>query len=168
MRAIRLTDTTAAPAHNADTDDHALDFLARLAALPAMAFHADTVAAVVRDILAEIGIGWRADSFGNLIARIPGVSANADSVPLIVFMAHMDHPGFEVGGRDRDYLVGRVPGGVPPGTFAPGVRRQIILPDGRRIAVATAGQYDAATGAAPAPRHVLLQLYAPSVRPGRR
>ena len=116
-------------------------------ALPAVVFQADAVAAV-RGILAETGICWRADSLGNLIARIPGISADADSVPPIASMAHMDHPGLEVNGWDGDYLVGRPAGGTPPGTFAPGVPRQIILPDGRRIAVATAGPYDAAGGGA--------------------
>ena len=113
-----------------------------------MAFHADTVAAVVRGILSEIGIPWRADSFGNLIARIPGGSAHADSVLPIAFMAHMNHPGLEVGGRDGDYLVGRAPGGAPPGTSVPGPPRQIILPDGRRIVVATSGPYGSAVGGA--------------------
>ena len=155
-----MTDTTATPASiNADVDDRALDFLARLGGRAAVAFHEDAVAAVVRDILAEIGIAWRADNFGNLIARISGASADAGSLPPIAFMAHMDHPGFEVTGRDGDYLVGRALGGVPPGAFAPGVPMQIILPDGRRIAAATAGPYGAADGDdVQAPRQVLLQL----------
>ena len=157
-----LTDTTATPAFNADADDRALDFLARLGGRAAVAFHENAVAAAVRDILAEIGIAWRADNFGNLIARIPGASADAGSVPPIAFMAHMDHPGFEVTGRDGDYLVGRALGGVPPGAFAPGVPLQIILPDGRRIAAATAGPYG---DDAPAPRQALIQLSAPSAAP---
>ena len=163
-----LTDVTATQPSNADADDRALDFLARLGARPAVAFHENAVAAAVRDILAEIGVPWRADHFGNIIARLPGASSDADTdrLPPIAFMAHMDHPGFEVTGRDGDYLVARALGGVPPGAFAPGVPLQIILPDGRRIAAATAGTEDADDGDnTPQARQVLLQLPKPPTDP---
>ena len=167
-----LTDTTltqpssADAESSADADDRALDFLARLGARPAVAFHENAVAAAVRDILAEIAVPWRTDRFGNIIARLPGADADADHLPPIAFMAHMDHPGFEVTGRDGDYLVARALGGVPAGAFAPDVPLQIILPDGRRIAAETAGPHGATEGddAAP-PRQVLLQLPTPTTEP---
>ena len=130
-----------------DADRRALDFLARLGAQPAIAFHEDGVAAVVRSILTEIGVSWRTDAFGNIIARIPGAAAAADAaadaagVPPIAMMAHMDHPGFEVTGRDGDYLIGSASGGIPPGAFAADVPLQIILPAGRRLSAATAGPH---------------------------
>ena len=164
-----MTDTIAAPPSNADADDRALDFLARLGARPAVAFHENAVAAAVRDILAEIAVPWRTDHFGNIIARLPGAGAGADAdadrLPPIAFMAHMDHPGFEVTGRDGDYLVARALGGVPAGAFAPGVPLQIILPDGRRIAAATAGPQDATDDESTPPRQVLLQLPNPPADP---
>ena len=166
-----MTDTTLTPPSSADADDRALDFLARLGARPAVAFHENAAAAAVRDILAEIAVPWRTDHFGNIIARLPGAGADADAdadrLPPIAFMAHMDHPGFEVTGRDGDYLVARALGGVPAGAFAPGVPLQIILPDGRRIAAETAGPQDAATDGADAspPRQVLLQLPTPPADP---
>ena len=142
-----------------DADRRALDYLARLGAQPAIAFHEDGVATAVRRILTEIGVSWRTDTFGNIIARLPGRAA-ADSdptdpaaVPPIAFMAHLDHPGFEVTGRDGDYLIGQAAGGVPPGAFAAAVPLQIILPAGRRLPAATAGPHGNADA-----RAVLIRL----------
>ena len=165
-----MTDTTTTPSsNNADSDDRALDYLARLGARPAVAFYENGVAAAVRDILAEIGVPWRTDQFGNIIARIPGAGADtgatagAADLPPIAFMAHMDHPGFEVTGRDGDYLIAHARGGVPPGAFAPGVPLQIILPDGGRMAALTAGPYPESVGGDddPPPRQVLIRLSEP-------
>ena len=119
------------------TANRALDFLARLGAQPAVAFHENGVATAVRTALTEIGATWRTDNFGNIIARVPGT--HPDGVPPIAFMAHMDHPGFEIVGRDGDYLIGAASGGIPAGAFAPGVRLQVILSAGRRIAAETLG-----------------------------
>ena len=122
-------------------DDRALDFLARLGAQPAVAFHENGVATAVRGALTEIGVSWRTDNFGNIIARIQG--SDHDGVPPIAFMAHMDHPGFEIVGRDGDYLIGKASGGIPPGAFAPGVPLQVILPAGRRLSAETVGTHGA-------------------------
>ena len=122
-----------------DNNTRALDFLARLGGQPAVAFHENGVATAVRGILTEIGATWRTDAFGNIIARIAG--ADPDGVPPIAFMAHMDHPGFEIVGRDGDYLIGQALGGVPEGSFAPGVPLQIILAGGQRVAAATVGTH---------------------------
>ena len=121
------------------TADLALDFLARLGAQPAVAFHENGVATAVRGALTEIGVSWRTDNFGNIIARIAG--SDPDGVPPIAFMAHMDHPGFEIVGRDGDDFIGAALGGVPAGAFAPGVPLQIILPAGRRVSAETAGPH---------------------------
>ena len=119
--------------------DRALDFLARLGAQPAIAFHENGVATAVRGALTEIGVSCRTDNFGNIIARLPG--SHPESAPPIAFMAHMDHPGFEIVGRDGDYLIGAASGGIPAGAFAPGVPLQIILPAGRRVAAETVGPH---------------------------
>lgn len=119
--------------------NRALDFLARLGAQPAIAFHENGVATAVRAALTEIGASWRTDNFGNIIARIPG--SNPDDVPPIAFMAHMDHPGFEIVGRDGDYLIGKASGGIPPGAFASGVPLQVILPAGHRLSAETVGPH---------------------------
>ena len=122
-----------------DYNARALDFLARLGAQPAVAFHEHGVAAAVRDALTEIGVSWRTDDFGNIIARIAGT--DAEKHPPIALMAHMDHPGFEIVGRDGDYLIGKALGGVPSGSFEAGVPLHIVLPGGRRIPAETVGPY---------------------------
>ena len=131
-----MTDPAAIPS---DTDRRALDFLARLGAQPAVAFHENGVVAAVRDALVEIGVPWRTDGFGNIIARLAGQETGAH--PPIALMAHMDHPGFEIVGRDGDYLIGKALGGVPPGAFAPNVPLQVIASGGQRIAAETVGCY---------------------------
>ena len=62
-----------------DYNARALDFLARLGAQPAVAFHEHGVATAVRDALTEIGVSWRTDNFGNIIARIGGTDARKAS-----------------------------------------------------------------------------------------
>ena len=122
-----------------DANGRALDYLARLGAQPAVAFHENGVATAVRGALTEIGVSWRTDAFGNIIARIAGTDAGA--IPPIAFMAHMDHPGFEIVGRDGDYLIGAASGGIPAGAFEADVPLQILLSAGRRVAAATVGKH---------------------------
>ena len=126
-------------ASHLESDSRALDYLARLGAQPAVAFHENGVATAVRGALTEIGVSWRTDGFGNIIARIAG--NDGGGVPAIAFMAHMDHPGFEVVGRDGDYLIGRASGGIPAGAFEAGVPLHIVLPAGRRISAETVGKH---------------------------
>ena len=120
--------------------EEALDFLARLGAQPAVAFHEAGVAAEVRAILDGIGVEHSADSSGNILARLPG--SNPD-VPPLAIVAHMDHPGFELVERHGDgpEFVADALGGIPASSFAAGVPLQVLLPGGRRTAAVTAGQY---------------------------
>ncbi len=135
-----------------DRKELALDILARLGAQPATAFREAGVAQVVREILAETGIPYRTDAYGNIIAHLPGNSPDVDLPPL-AFMAHMDHPGFEAVAVDGDFLVGAAMGGVPQPSFEPGVPLQVLLPDGQRLAAVTVGP-----AGEPAERKVLIRL----------
>ena len=168
-----MSDNSVTIAPDTDTpeaDARALDFLARLAAQPAVAFHESGVAGVVRAALAEIGVSWRTDEFGNIIARIAGAGGDAGGHPPIAFMAHMDHPGFEIVGRDGDYLVGQALGGVPLGAFEAGVPLLVIGPGGERIAAETVGlqvesQVVGSHGAA-GERRILVRLREPGAGTG--
>ena len=118
----------------------ALDFLARLGANPAVAFHEAEVAQTVRAILDETGIGYSVDEFGNILARLRGSSPD---VPPLAVVAHMDHPGFELlerRGEGGDFVAGAL-GGIPASSFAPGVPLLVAMPGGRRIEAVTAGAY---------------------------
>ena len=122
-----------------DLKERALDFLARLGAQPATSFREADVAQTVRAILTELGVEYRVDDYGNVIARRPGADSGHGAVPPIAFMAHLDHPGFEAVAVDGDFLVGAAMGGVPPASFEPGVPLQVLLPDGERLPALTAG-----------------------------
>lgn len=135
-----------------DLREKALDILARLGAQPATSFLEDGVARVVREVLDEANVPYRADAHGNIIAHLPGTSTDG-SVPPIAFMAHMDHPGFETVAVDGDFLVGAAMGGVPQSSFEAGIPLQIILPGGERITATTAGYYGD-----PSDRRVLVSL----------
>ena len=168
-----MSDNSVTIAPDTDTPDagtKALDFLARLAAQPAVAFHESGVAGVVRAALAEIGVSWRTDEFGNIIARIAGADGDAGGHPPIAFMAHMDHPGFEIVGRDGDYLVGQALGGVPPGAFEAGVPLLVIGPGGERIAAETVGlqvgSHGVGSHGAAGERRILVRLREPGAGTG--
>ena len=82
-------------------NDAALDILADLASHPAAPFHEDAVARRIVERLSGMGLSPRRDEFGNVIARY----SNADgSDPPIAFVAHMDHPGFEIDEVDGEGL----------------------------------------------------------------
>lgn len=116
----------------------ALDFLARLGAQPAVAFHEAGVASVVRAILQETSVEYSEDSFGNILARLPGINHD---VPPLAIVAHMDHPGFELTERRGDEFVADALGGIPASSFAAGVPLQVVLPGGQRTPAVTAGLY---------------------------
>ena len=132
--------------------EEALDFLARLGAQPAVAFHEAGVAAVVGAILDEAGVEYSADDFGNILARVPG--AGVPGVPPLAIVAHMDHPGFEItGSREGGVLVADALGGVPASSFTGGAALQALLPGGRRAPAVIAGPDGEA-----ADRRVLIAL----------
>ena len=100
--------------------DRALDILARLGSHPATAFYEAGVAGEVKAVLAESGVEWSTDGYGNVIALVPGREPASKDLPPVAFVAHMDHPGFEAVTREGDYLVGKAAGGVPAGSFGLG------------------------------------------------
>ncbi len=113
-------------------DERALEILARLGSRPAAPFHERGVAEAVEDTLREIGLSsWR-DEFGNVLARYASQGGGGDRRP-IAFVAHMDHPGFElIEGSGRRY-VARALGGVPAAALAKRTAALAIMPDGERV-----------------------------------
>jgi endoglucanase len=121
-----------------DEQRRALDYLARLAEQPAVAFHEGGVASAVGSILEELGLGFQEDVYGNIIVRVPG--RQTDCAPLAL-VAHMDHPGFEAIATHEGYLVCDALGGVPAASFEAEVPLHVVLADGRRLRAATAGRH---------------------------
>jgi endoglucanase len=136
-----------------EEQQQALEFLARLAARPAVAFHEGGVASVVESILEELGLGFQEDAYGNIIARMPG--RQPDCAPLAL-VAHMDHPGFEAVDNHEGFLVCEALGGIPPASFEAGVPLRVVLADGRRLRAVTAGRHGEEEG-----RQTLARLAEP-------
>ena len=119
------------------TRELSLEILRDLGGRPAVAFHEGLVADGVRARLAAFGLTAATDSYGNLVARLPGAARSG--LPPIALVAHMDHPGFEAVDVWRQGLIARVLGGVPQVSLTKEVPVQVVLPDGSRIAGETAG-----------------------------
>ena len=97
------------------TEQRALDILAGLARNPAVPFHEWGVAEHILGVLVTLdGVEYGRDDFGNIIAHYiaPSIAALPESErePPIAFVAHMDHPGYEIFSSDavssggRDYI----------------------------------------------------------------
>ena len=134
-------------------DDQALDFLARLGAQPAVAFHEEGVVQAITAILTELGLGYRRDGYGNIIIRLQG---RHPGVPPLALVAHMDHPGFEAVDTEGDFLIGKALGGVPAASFSEGVPFQVLLEDGQRVSAFSAGPHGQEGD-----RRVLIKLACP-------
>ncbi|MDA1189739.1 MAG: M20/M25/M40 family metallo-hydrolase, partial [Chloroflexi bacterium] len=109
----------------------------------------------IRDALKTLGVRTRRDRYGNVIAHY---KKGEPKGPPVAFVAHMDHPGFEVVEVDADRVVARVLGGVPVCALSTAVPVLILLPDGRRVPAMTS-PYDRPTDSSKtSERFVLLKL----------
>jgi putative aminopeptidase FrvX len=103
--------------------------------LPTAPYHEQHVKASVMVICRETpGVKVEQDKAGNVIAKYEqpqaGTLAPPSRRPPLVFVAHMDHPGFEMlDGNRAEFL-----GGVPKEMFARGVGVRVYSKDGKRAA----------------------------------
>ena len=98
----------------------ALDILRLLGGCPATSFHEGLVSRRIVDILDASKIDYRVDMYGNIIARVDGnLEAESESLP-IAFVAHMDHPGFEVVRYEEELPIATSLGGVPLASITKG------------------------------------------------
>ncbi len=81
----------------------------RFLQLPTAPYHEHAIQQAVLDVCARLNVPAQSDPAGNIIARCE--SGPIRNRPPLVFVAHMDHPGFEVTGTDRAEFLGNV---VPP------------------------------------------------------
>ncbi|MCE2456715.1 MAG: M20/M25/M40 family metallo-hydrolase [Dehalococcoidia bacterium] len=116
-------------------DQSALDILKDLGERPAAPFHEEPVATYIFSRLADLGLSPLRDEFGNVIVHYS--NSDADDPP-IAFVAHMDHPGFEVDGVDEVGPVGVALGGVPEVSLSNPAEVLALMPDGRRVRGRTA------------------------------
>jgi len=81
---------------------------------PTAPYHEDAVADYIAATVAGFGLDTTTDSYGNLIVRRPSTGRTTTR---LAFMAHMDHPGFEVTAVGPDGVVAAWHGGVQPEYF---------------------------------------------------
>ena len=102
------------------------DFLKALASQPAASFHEEWVSACIQEMLRQIGVPFRLDSFGNIIAHYrKGTPARS-----IALVAHMDHPAFEITAKRGKSYQARVLGGYLLPYFSPGTPLRLFTTEG--------------------------------------
>ena len=88
----------------------ALNILEDLGHCPATSFNEYQVSHKLMSILEENSIDYSQDDYGNIVAKISGTEENHRP---IAYVAHMDHPGYEIIRDEEGFFVGKSLGGVP-------------------------------------------------------
>ena len=81
---------------------------------PSTSFHENLVFQCIKRILSSENIPFTTDTYGNILARIEGTKPQNKPV---AFVAHMDHPGFEIVQKENSNFIAKALGGVPEWTF---------------------------------------------------
>ena len=110
-------------------DERALELLRGLGERPATPFFEDGPSRYARRVLDDAGVPYELDDFGNVVARLRRGGESAE--PPIAFVAHMDHPGFEVVETDGTRALARSSGGVPAASLVCPTPVQVLTPGGR-------------------------------------
>ena len=113
---------------------NALEILERLCLQPTVSFHERRVAREISTILLANGIDARQDRWGNVVAELDG----DDTMAPLVFVAHMDHPGFEAieaveVNDDEEMIVAEPRGGLGTRAYEVGTEVRIVSRDGLTI-----------------------------------
>ena len=129
-----------------EQEQRALEILAGLAGNPAVPFHEWGIAEHILGVLGKLdGVEYGRDEFGNIIARYtaPTIAALPESErePPIAFVAHMDHPGYEIvrpadgSGNETDgkRYIAQALGGVPAASMVKPTPAFVLMPDGERV-----------------------------------
>lgn len=110
--------------------DKTLSILEALGGKPATSFHEGLVAESIMAILSNAGIKHEKDSYGNIISKVLGSDRGG---PAIAFVAHMDHPGFEIVSCENSYAVASPLGGVPLASLEQSTRAFSFNSEGERV-----------------------------------
>jgi endoglucanase len=118
------------PLNIAQAQDFAMDMLEEICGIPTVTFHEQRVADAIVNRLAEFDLSIARDAHGNVLATRAGEDANA---PGIAFVAHMDHPGFEIVERRGDEYVAGIHGGITRQSLEADVPVLAVTSDGHRV-----------------------------------
>ncbi len=139
-----------------ERDGRALEILRELGSRPAAPFFEDGPAQYILHAIKQLGVDVRRDAYGNIIANYSNFSANSDQPP-IAFVAHMDHPGFEITKACQGRIVARALGGVPVASLRKLTPVLVLTPDGERIP-AEVTPFDGASDEQQSERLVMVRL----------
>lgn len=115
-----------------------LRILEQLCREPTVSYYEDRVSAAISRICADHGLDVKRDRWGNLAVGSAGWESHVGSG--VAFVAHMDHPGFEVVGDNGDGILRAVShGGMAPAAFESGVGVKIVCDDGERVSGRVSG-----------------------------
>ena len=118
-----------------DVDRRALDILRDLGHTPAAPFFEEGPAQLLTEWLRAIdGVDVARDAFGNIIGHYSHPAGRRDG-QAIAFVAHMDHPGFEIVEQadEAGLFKARALGGVPVASMTKPTPLLVLTADGRRL-----------------------------------
>ena len=107
--------------------ERAIDILRELGSRPGVPFHERGPARYIESVLEGLGVDLRRDKYGNIIVHYRR-GEDPDRRP-VAFVAHMDHPGFEIVEVDGDRIVARALGGVPVASLTQPTPVLALVPD---------------------------------------
>ncbi len=116
-------------------DARAVEVLRCLGSAPAAPFFEEPVARLILRHLREMGVQHWRDVYGNVLAHY--CHGEAARRPAAAFVAHMDHPGFEVVEMDGLRAAAAALGGVPAASLSRAAAVHVVAPDGSRTAAVT-------------------------------
>ena len=112
------------------------EILSDLAKFPVTSYWEAGPAAYVRDRASSVGLEVSVDQWGNVLVEKPGTDRMSSG---IAFVAHMDHPGYEVVAQRDDQLVLKTLGGMGIAAGTEGTAILVIDAFGRRINATVTG-----------------------------
>lgn len=114
----------------------AIEILSELGKFNATSFWEDGPADYIASHAAKAGLGVSIDEWGNVLVLKSGTEPDA---PGIAFVAHTDHPGYEVVSQDERQLTLKTLGGVGIAAGRNGAQIWVIGSDGERLAATITG-----------------------------
>ena len=113
-----------------------LEILADLGGFSATSYWEDDTAGYLAKRAASAGLEVAVDRFGNVLVTKPGSDLDA---PGIAFVAHTDHPGYEVVEQNDRKLILKTLGGVGLHAGRVGTRVVVINEDGSHVTAVVSG-----------------------------
>ena len=117
-------------------ESSALEILFGLGKFTATSFWEDGPADYLADRAELAGLEVSVDEWGNVLATHQGTDSRA---PGIAFVAHMDHPGYEVVAQDGEHITLKVLGGIGIAGGRAGTTITVITGSGKRIPATVSG-----------------------------